>query len=198
MGIGYITKSTFLLRTFIFAFTLLGIFCLFISDVSANQFLKKKPKWSYSSYDELKSLNVVDSDIYIQTPKELVLYNADGVQLWKFQPYGDKILRYKVEDKDIIYVQTTDTLYALNWDGTERWYFQVNSNEKLKSFKISNDGTIFVLTSTELYSIDPVDGEENWHFTQGSETKNFKVLDDGMIYVVTLDSVYAFDSFSNS
>ena len=180
----------------LYIFILLGIFCLSALDIVANQYLKINPKWSYSLQGGLKSLKTTDSSsVYIQTSKELVSYNSDGTQLWKFKPSVGEIKSYIVEDNDIIYVQTINSLYSLNWDGSERWSFQANSSEDIKKFEFSNDGSIFVLTSTEFYSLDPVDGEEYWHFSQDSETKSFKILEDGMIYVATSDKVYAFDSF---
>jgi len=115
--------------------------------------------------------------------------------MWKFRPDGDEILTYNLEDKDIVYIQTKNSLYALNLGVTERWCFRANHEKQLKSFKVALDREVYILTSTEFYSLDPVDGEKNWHFSQESETMNLEVLGNGMIYVATVASVYAFDAY---
>ena len=191
----HLIKKCFLWMFFCL-FALQTTFFLFIPAGNANQYIQKKPIWFYESYDGIKSMKVINSNmIYIHTSNELAAYNTDGALMWTFHPDGDEIVSYKLEGEDIVYIQTKYSLCALNYDGTERWCFRANNDEKLKSFKVALDGDVYVLTSTEFYSLDPVDGEENWHFSQDSETKKFEVLDNGTIYVRTTNSVYAFDAY---
>ena len=53
-----------------------------------------------------------------------------------------------------IYVSTGNGyIFAINNDGTLKWYFEVLLNNTLSNLAISNDGTIYVASSTFLYAI---------------------------------------------
>jgi outer membrane protein assembly factor BamB len=166
--------------------------------------------WAYEAGSPLVSAATLglDGTAYVGSKDgKLYAIDIDGNLRWTHTTDGMVYSSPAVSpDGNQVYVCSEDgKLYALGRDGSELWSFEtagfgVVGGAVFASPTIANDGTVYIggLYDSNLYALDPNDGNTNWvcHFdSDGWLFTSPVIAPDGTIYQTLLydPSLYAID-----
>jgi outer membrane protein assembly factor BamB len=152
-------------------------------------------KWRYLTGDGVYYSQGIAADGTVYFGSESGYFyalNADGTLKWRYLTGGPVGSSPVVAVDGTVYLGSNDChLYALNADGTLRWRYL--TDEKVACPAIAADGTVYVLSGTNMYAIGP-DGTLKWRNPVGANGRVFlapAIAPDGTIYVGAGNYLYA-------